>query len=436
MNKKAAELMKFVDASPTMYHAIDNIAYLLKKEGFKHLSLTDKFVLEPEGKYFVTNNGSAIIAWQMGKKDISKGFRIIGSHSDSPAFKIKPNPEITVKNHFLKLNTEVYGGAILSTWFDRPLSAAGRVIIKSKEILKPEVKLINIDKNLLIIPNLAIHMNRDINEGYTYNKQKDTLPLISIVNEKFEKSGYLVKLLAEELKIQENDILDFDLYLYDRQPGAFVGTDNEFFSVSRIDNLGMAYPSVDALIHSKAADFTQIACVFDNEEVGSATAAGAGSPFLADTLKRIVIGAQNKKAGDNFEIAQQALASSFLISADQAHGLHPNYEEKNDITNFPLLNKGPVIKIAASMSYSSDGISASVFKQVCSNAGVPYQIFVNRSDMRGGSTIGPITAANLNIKCVDIGNPVLAMHSIRELGGCKDQESITKVFAFFYTTEI
>lgn len=432
MKKKALELMKFVDESPTMYHAIENASRILTEHGYKRLCPQESFSLEPEGKYFVTNNGSAVIAWQMGRGAVNTGFRIIGSHSDSPSFKIKPNPEITVKNHFLKLNTEGYGGAILSTWFDRPLSVAGRVILKSKNVLQPEIRLVNIDKNLLIIPNLAIHMNRDINDGYKYDKQKDTLPLVSVVNEKFEKNGYLTGLLADELKVSAEEILDFDLYLYDRQKGTFVGAEDEFFSVSRIDNLGMAYPSIDALVSSSPAEFTQVACIFDNEEVGSATAPGAGSPFLADTLKRIAIGSANKKGSDNFEIVSQALASSFLISADQAHGFHPNYEEKNDITNFPLVNKGPVIKIAASMSYSTDGVSAAVFKQVCRQAGVPYQVFVNRSNMRGGSTIGPITAANLNIKCADIGNPVLAMHSVRELGGCLDQEYITKAFTAFY----
>ena len=431
MNKKKAEdLMKFIDGSPSVYHAIKNTKEFLEKNGFKHLCRKETFELKPEGKYFVTNNGSALIAWQMPKCGTAeKGFRIVGSHSDSPTFRIKPNPEITVQNHFLKLNTEVYGGAIVSTWFDRPLSAAGRVVLRTKDLLNPEVKLIDFDKALLTIPNLAIHMNREINDGYSYNFQKDTLPLIAIINEKFQKDNFLVKLMAEELKVNEDDILDFDLYLYDRQPGCFIGLNDEFFSVGRIDNLGMAYASIDALISSKSSDFVQVAAIFDNEEVGSRTAQGAGSPFLQDILQRIIISTSTKNP---FEEMQKALGYSFLISADQAHGLHPNYPEKNDITNFPLMNKGPAIKLAASMSYTSDGISAGIFKDICMRAKIPFQNFVNRSDMRGGSTIGPISVSNLNIKSVDIGNPILAMHSVRELGGTEDQYYITRIFEEFY----
>ncbi len=428
--KKAEELMQFIDKSPSVYHVIHNAAEFLEQRGFIRLYQQDSFSLQPEGRYFMTNNGSAVIAWQMPKSGNSKnGFRIIGSHSDSPTFRIKPHPEITVQNHFLKLNTEVYGGAILSTWFDRPLSAAGRAVLRSGTLLAPEVRLVNFDTALLIIPNLAIHMNREVNEGYAYNKQKDTLPVAAIVNETFEKNGFLTGLIAKELGVKPHDILDFDLYLYDRQPGCFTGLNGEFFSVGRIDNLGMAYPSLDALAASAPADFVQVAAVFDNEEVGSATAQGAGSPFLQDTLQRIVL---SVCTGNAFEEMQKTLAGSFLISADQAHGLHPNYPEKNDITNFPLVNKGPAIKVAASMSYTSDGISAGIFKDLCMRAGVPFQNFVNRSDMRGGSTIGPISVSNLNIKSVDIGNPILAMHSIRELGGTADQEYITRVFAEFY----
>lgn len=431
MNKQYAEaLMKFIDKSPSVYHAIKNLGEFLEANGFNRLEQKDSFNLKEGGKYFITNNGSAVIAWQMPKTGgAENGFRIIGSHSDSPTFRIKPNPEIKVNNHFLKLNTEVYGGAILSTWFDRPLSAAGRAVLKTDNLLKPEIRLIDFNKPILIIPNLAIHMNREVNEGYSYNKQKDTLPVLSIINEKFEEKGFLLNLIAENLNVKKEQILDFDLYLYDRQPGCFVGLNDEFFSIGRIDNLGMAYSSIDALARSRASTFVQMAAVFDNEEVGSGTAQGAGSPFLQDTIQRIVL---STCKGNAFEEMQKALAFSFLISADQAHGLHPNYTEKNDITNFPLMNKGPAIKLAASMSYTSDGISAGIFKDVCMRAKVPFQNFVNRSDMRGGSTIGPISVSNLNIKSVDIGNPILAMHSVRELGGTEDQEFITKAFEEFY----
>lgn len=435
MKKNAASsLMDFVDKSPSMYHAIDNLSSMLEKAGFHRLELHDEFDLKAGSSYFVRTNGSSIIAWRMGRS-IKEGFRMIGSHSDSPTFKIKPSPELIVKNHFLKLNSEGYGGAIVSTWFDRPLSIAGRLTLKGQDVLNPKVKLINIDKNLLIIPNLAIHMNRDVNEGYNYNKQKDTIPLLAIVDRKeVSKSSYFLDILAHYADVPKDDILAYDLYLYDRCKGEFVGANDEFFSLPKIDNLGMAYPSISALIESKNEAFTQLACVFDNEEVGSSTAAGAGSPFLADTLKRIVISsAKNECLSSNpFEIFQEVVATSFLISADQAHGLHPNYEEKNDITCFPLMNKGPVIKVAGAMSYMSDAVSIGIFKSICERAGVPHQTFTNRSDMRGGSTIGPITMGNLNVRCVDIGNPILSMHSIRELGGVEDQEYIEKVFREFY----
>ncbi len=431
----AVSLMKFVDKSPSMYHAIANLANMLRDAGFEEIKLEEKFALKKNGSYFTTNNGSAIIAWKMGNS-IKNGFRIIGSHSDSPTFKIKPSPEICVKRHFLKLNTECYGGAIVSTWFDRPLSVAGRLTLKGKDVLHPEVKLVNIDKDLLIIPNLAIHMNREINDGYAFNKQKDTLPLFAIASTgaEIENKHLFLQFLANEMEISKDDILAYDLYLYDRMPGSFVGENEEFFSLPKIDNLGMAYPSIKALAQSKTVDFTQVACVFDNEEIGSSTAAGAGSPFLSDTLKRIVISASEiEGCSENaFETFQQVLASSFFISADQAHGLHPNYEEKNDITNSPLMNNGPVVKMSASMSYMSDAVSAGIFRDLCRRADVPCQTFVNRSDMRGGSTIGPITMGNLNIRCVDVGNPILAMHSVRELGGSLDQEYIEKVFSQVY----
>ncbi|MGP1595194.1 MAG: M18 family aminopeptidase [Treponema sp.] len=430
----ASALIRFIDKSPSVYHVIENAEDILRNAGFKKLSGGDLFNLEPEKKYFtVHKSGTALIAWQMSSRIRARAFRIIGSHSDSPTLRIKPNPEISVQNHFLKLNTEVYGGPILSTWFDRPLSLAGRVVLKNHDPFAPNNKTIDFDKNLLVIPNLAIHMNREVNDGYKIDKQKDLLPLMGIVSGRFEKQDFLLNLIAAKLSVPYTAILDFDLFLYDREPGCFCGLANEFFSVGKIDNLGMAYASLDSLIQeSEAGDFIKVACVFDHEEVGSASPQGAGSPFLADTLQRISFAAPQNGTVHPFERFQQQLNQSFFISADQAHGLHPNYPEKNDITNFPLINGGPVIKVAASMSYASDGVSSGIFKSICKKADVPYQIFVNRSDMRGGSTIGPITAGNLNIRTVDIGNPILAMHSIRELGGVADQTYITQVFRQYY----
>ena len=427
MNNLTDKLMKFIDDSPSVFHVINNCENPLVIKGYKKLTRDNKWNLEKNGKYYLANNDSAIIAFQLGSNLENNFFRIIGSHSDSPTFRVKPSPEMFEKKHFVKLNTEVYGGPILSTWFDRPLSLAGRVILKSDDLFNPKVANVNIDKNLLIIPNLAIHMNREINTGYNYNKQKDTLPLIGLINDKLEKENYLLKILSKELNVDTNDILDFDLFLYDRQKGEYVGNKNEFYTVGRIDNLGMAHVSIEALLDSEETEFTKVVLVSDNEEVGSQTKQGAGSPFLRDTLERMIC-----NTGGNFEDFDIALSKSFIVSSDQAHSVHPNYIEKNDPTNFPMINKGPVIKVSARMNYTSDGYSSSVFANLCKKADVPVQYFVNRSDILGGSTIGPITSQNLNIESVDIGNPILSMHSIRELGGVKDQEYIYKVFLEFY----
>ncbi len=427
MYKLTDKLMNFIEQSPSVFHVIDNFENTLNNAGYTKLNRDEKWNLKSNGKYYLTNNNSAIIAFQVGKSLKNNFFRIIGSHSDSPTFRVKPSPELFEKNHFVKLNTEVYGGPILSTWFDRPLSLAGRVVLKSEDPFKPNVKNIDIDKNLLIIPNLAIHMNRDINNGYSYNKQKDTLPLVGLINDKLEKDNYLLNILSKELNVDINHILDFDLFLYDRQKGEYIGNNKEFYSIGRIDNLGMAHVSIEALIDSEKSNFTKMVLISDNEEVGSMTKQGAGSPFLRDTLKRIIT-----STGGNFEDFDIAISKSFIISSDQAHSVHPNYMDKNDPTNYPLINKGPVIKVSARMNYTSDAYSSSVFANLCKKANVPVQYFVNRSDILGGSTIGPITTQNLNIDSVDIGNPILSMHSIRELGGVKDQEYIYNVFKEFY----
>lgn len=421
------ELMTFIDNSPSVFHVVENFEDILNKNDFKKLEKNSRWNLLENGKYYITNNDSSILAFQVGNNLENNFFRLIGSHSDSPTFRIKPNPTMDVKNHFIKLNTEVYGGPILSTWFDRPLSIAGRVIVKGDDAFNPKVLNLNIDENLLIIPNMAIHMNREINKGDEYNAQKDTLPLIGLVNETFEKDNYLLDIIGKNLNIDVSDILDFELFLYDRQKGSFVGNDREFYSIGKIDNLGMAFTSIKALVDSDSTPYTKVVYIPDNEEIGSSTKQGAGSPFLRDVLQRIIY-----NLGGDFEDFSVALAKSFMISSDQAHSLHPNYIEANDLTNFPVINKGPAIKLAASMSYTSDGISSSIYKNICDNAGVPCQYFVNRSDKRGGSTIGPITTANLDINSVDIGNPILSMHSVRELGGVDDNLYLYKSFVEFF----
>lgn len=424
----ALELMDFIYNSPSAFHAVETIKNELSKENYIELSEGEKWNLEHNKNYYVTRNGSALIAFKTGSKlPQDAGFKLVGAHTDSPSFRIKPNPEIISEGVYVKLNTEVYGGPILSTWMDRPLGIAGRVTLKSDNILFPESKLINIAKPIVIIPNLAIHMNREVNKGVELNKQKDTLPLIALINESLEENNYLIKLLAEELKVEVKEIIDFDLFLYEYEKGCFVGLNEEFISSSRLDDLSMVHAGIKALLNSKNVEATNVMVCFDNEEIGSSTKQGADSELLSKILERIVL-----SFGGNREDYFRALSKSFMISADLAHAVHSNRGEKHDPINRPLINKGPVIKISANHKYTSDSDSSSVYELICKKAGVPVQKFVNRSDMVGGSTIGPISSTHLDIRCVDMGSPIFAMHSIRELGGVKDHYYVIKSFEEFY----
>ena len=306
--------------------------------------------INKEGKYYVSKNSSAIIAFVIGKGEIEDdGFRLVGAHTDSPTFRIKPDPEMTVEGKYLKLNTEVYGGPILNTWFDRPLSMAGRVSIKTKNPLKPKELLIDMEKPIMTIPNLAIHMNRKVNEGVKINPQIDTLPLLSTINDKFEKESFILGLIAEKLNIKLEDILDFELFLYGVEKGSLIGLNEEFISIGRLDDLAMVHAGLYGLIDSKVSNATKVLVCFDNEEVGSTTKQGAASPMLRTVLERIAI-----SMGKDKEDYYRALSNSFLISADMAHALHPNYTEKQDLTNRPVINGGPTIKISANQSYTTD----------------------------------------------------------------------------------
>lgn len=427
--KFAKNLIDFIDQSPTSFHATKNVEQTLIKEGFKRINMEDKWDLEKEGKYYIIKNNSAIIGFVIGKGDIAKdGFKIIGAHTDAPSFKIKPNPEISVEGKYLKLNTEVYGGPILNTWCDRPLSMAGRVTVNTKNPLKPKDVLIDVKKPIMIIPNLAIHMNRKVNDGVKINPQTEILPLLSVINDKFEKEDFLLKLIAKNLDIKVDEILDFELFLYGTEKGSLVGLNEEFISVGRLDDLAMVHAGLNGLIASGLSNGTNVLVCFDNEEVGSGTKQGAASPMLRTVLERITIAMGKDKEG-----YYRAISNSFLISADQAHAMHPNYTEKQDPTNRPIVNGGPAIKFAANQAYTTDSFSSSVYIGICESINIPVQKFVNRSDTRGGSTIGPISSSQLDISSVDIGNPILAMHSIRELGGVMDHYNVYKSFEKFYS---
>ena len=428
MKKFAENMLDFIYESPTQFNAVEVSAETLEKNGFEKLNPKENWKLEVGKKYYTTKNSSALVAFKVNSEEVEKeGFRIIGSHTDSPGFRIKPNAEMESCGAYLKLNTEGYGGMILSTWLDRPLAMAGRVFLRGENPFKPVEKIVNINKPVCIIPNLAIHMNRSINDGYKYNKQTDMLPLVGLINEQLEKDNYMVKLLASELNVEVEEIIDFDIFLYEYEKGCFTGANEEFISTGRLDNLSMYYSSVEALLDSDSKSGISIAVGFDNEEVGSATKQGADSNMLLNILERICI-----SLGKDRQQFFEAIENSFIISSDLAHAVHPNVNGMADPTNRPVMGKGPVIKVHAGQAYTSDGYSISVYKEICRECGVEYQEFVNKSDQRGGSTIGPISSTHIDIPSVDVGAPILSMHSIRELGCSEDFYNTYKTFMKFY----
>ena len=408
------KLLDFIEKSPTAFQAVDEMQKRLTENGFEVLSEKEYWKLVPGGKYLVTRNNSALIAFCIPEKE-SRVFHIMASHSDSPSFKIKENPEIKVDNSYVKINVEKYGGMLMAPWLDRPLSVAGRVIIRRNDGL--EEKLVDIKRDLVMIPNLAIHMNREANNGVAYNPQKDLQPLFAAGN----TDRTLLEIIAEQVGIKKEDIISHDLFLYNRMPGTVWGADREFVSSARLDDLQCAFASMEGLLRAQNYGSIAVHCVMDNEEVGSGTKQGAASTFLKDTLLRINMG-----LGRTYEEYLMTLAGSFMVSADNAHALHPNYTDKTDPTNHPVLNKGIVIKFNANQKYCTDAVSAAIFKELCTKAGVPYQTFVNRSDIAGGSTLGNISNTQVPMNTVDIGLPQLAMHSPYETAGVKDTEYLVR----------
>ena len=426
-------LLSFLDASPVNFLAVKNLTEELQQHGYRRIDTTEALGTVKAGdKFFVTKNDSSIYAFQIGRKPLAEtGFHMICAHCDSPTFRIKPHAEIDCEGGIVKLNTEVYGGPIMSTWFDRPLTLAGRVIVKSKDVMTPTTLLLHVKRPLLQISNLAIHFNRQVNDGVKLSRQKDVLPILGIINDELEKGNLLMNIILEELNKQQTvareDILDFDLYLADATPACTFGAHNELISSGRLDDLSMCFAGLEALLASQPTDTTQVLAIFDNEETGSQTKQGAGSPFLSYMLKRIALA-----QGGTEEAYYQAVEHAFMISADNAHAWHPNYSEKYDPTNHPMLGGGPVIKFNAAQKYASDAYSASVFAGLCKKAGVPCQRFVNHSDVAGGSTLGNILASSIPLRGVDMGNAILAMHSCRETGSTADHEFCVKVFTQFY----
>ena len=426
---RVKRLLDFLDASPVNFLAAKNIAGELEKAGYRKLDPREPIGNVKAGdKLYVTKNDSSIYAFHIGRQPMAEaGFRMICAHCDSPTFRIKPNAEMLCEGGIVKLNTEVYGGPIMSTWFDRPLTIAGRVIVRGNDALNPQTLLLHVKRPLLQISNLAIHFNRQVNDGVKLSKQKDMLPILGIIKNELEKGNLLMNIICGELSIKPTDVLDFDLYLADATPACTFGVHDEFLSSGRLDDLSMCFAGLEAMIDTDTTDATKVLAIFDNEETGSQTKQGAGSPFLAMMLQRIAQ-AQSGSA----EAWYQAIERAFMISADNAHAWHPNYSEKYDPTNHPVLGGGPVIKFNAAQKYASDAVSAAVFAEICSEAEVPCQRFVNHSDVAGGSTLGNILASSIPLRGVDMGNAILAMHSCRETGSVADHLYTVKAFTQFF----
>ena len=424
----AREVIEFIDDSPSAYHAVKNSSDILEENGFQRLNPREEWKLKKGGQYFVKQSNSAIIAFTVGKDvDLSRGFKIFGSHTDSPCFRIKPNPEMITEN-IIRLNTEVYGGPILSTWFDRPLSIAGRVILRTNDPFFPRTVAIKFDEPLMTIPNLAIHQNRDVNNGVKIDRQKDVLPVIGLMNETFEKDNFLLNYIFDKINLKKEDVLDFDLYVYNTEKGCLLGANEEFISAPRIDNLVSVYAGLLGLVESEHNQKQiNVFVAFDNEEIGSATKQGADSNYLTHTLERIVLG-----LGYTRENFLRMLRGSFMLSADAAHAAHPAHMNKTDPTSRGKINEGISVKISARQKYTSDGFSTSVIKQIIDGTDIKIQPFVNESNELGGSTIGPISSTHLEIDGIDVGIPMLAMHSARELCGVSDVYFLKELATEFF----
>ncbi|MDO4961364.1 MAG: M18 family aminopeptidase [Eubacteriales bacterium] len=442
--KVSDELIKFIEKCPSMFHTVRTISEELNEAGYTYLKEGQSWNIEKGGKYYTTRNGSSLIAFQIGSTRGDYHFQLSAAHSDSPTFKLKTVPETEGQGGYLKLNVEGYGGMIDSSWLDRPLTIAGRVMVQEGDQI--ESRLVHIDKDLLIIPNVCIHFNRKINDGYTYNRQVDLCPLFSAGE---LTKGDFDKLIAEACGIENAQdakkepmpggapaaettrILGKDLFLVNRQRGVVWGAEAEFVSSPRLDDLQCAFASLKGFLAAENNRAVNVYCVFDNEEVGSNTKQGAMSTFLYDTLQRINIG-----LGKTAEDYYSAVARSFLVSCDNAHAVHPNHPELSDKDNAPYMNKGIVIKENANQKYTTDAVSRAAFTAICNKAGVPVQTFANRSDIAGGSTLGNLSNTQVSLNAVDIGLPQLAMHSSFETAGSRDTEYAIRALKAFFETDI
>ena len=414
MYKKISQLKSFLDNAKSVYHGVALLQNMLKTSGYQKLDESEAWQLTPGGKYYTVRGGSAIIGFQV-PESTPAGFMISASHSDRPTFKVKENGEIAGK--YTQLSTEKYGGMLIAPWLDRPLSIAGRVLIETEKGI--ESRLVDIDRDLLLIPNVAIHLNRKANEGIAWNPAVDTLPLMGNANAK----GKLFPLIEKEAG---GKILGHDLYLYVRQQASVWGMEEAFISAAALDDLLCAWCCTQGFLAAQATKAVPVLCVFDSEEVGSCSAQGAASTFLEDTLERIC---------DSFGWSKKQLISgSFMVSADNAHALHPNHPEYSDANSAPIMGRGVVLKFNAAQRYTTDGVSAAIFRKICAAADVPVQTYYNRADLPGGSTLGNISLSHISVPTADIGIPQLAMHSCYETAAVEDIAHMEAAMTSFYST--
>lgn len=428
IEQQTKHFFDFVSNATSPYHVVQTSIDFLKEKGFTELDFTTNWSLTPNTAYYTKPYGTTLFAFRTPENITTDSiFRICASHTDHPGFRIKPNPDIQEKGYW-KLNVETYGGVILNTWLDRPLSIAGKVSLKSNTVFYPDCRLMDSKRPLLTIPNLAIHMNRSINSGVELNKQTDMLPLFSVFEPKMQPESF-VQFLANELQVSAEDILDFDLYIYNTENGCTFGLNQTLCSCPRLDNLTSVYSSLAGITSCTGTenDF-QIALLYDNEEIGSRTKQGADSAITQILLEKI-----SSSFGITKENCQNMLLKSFMVSADVAHALHPNHPEKNDVTNFVRLDGGVAIKMSANQKYATDTETIAVLQQLCVSNDIPFQKFVNRSDIPGGSTLGTITSSWLPMQTVDIGVPILAMHSARETASIRDILSLQRLIEAFYS---
>lgn len=424
-------LFEMLRAGVTPFMCVEECEKRLGEAGFEKIDYADAWTLVPGGKYMMNHYGTALFAFTVGEEwQATDGIRMAAAHTDYPCFRIKPNADF-VTNGYAQINLEVYGGPILNTWFDRPLGVAGRVALRSENPFEPKMVLYRSEKPLLTIPNLAIHMNREVNKGVEINNQTDLMPILDCLTEEQKDTKYFIQFLAKELGVEEQDILDFELFVYLMEEPMYIGIEDTMISAPRLDNQTSVSALVSALTEGTRANGINLIALFDHEEIGNTSKQGAASTFLHDLVIRIL-----HTLGATEEETNRAIYQSMLLSVDVAHGIHPNKTGKMDITNKPVLGRGICIKEASSQSYATDAEAISIFRQICDSREVPYQIFVNRSDVRGGGTLGAVASALLPIKTVDIGIPLLAMHSSRELMGAADMDSLANaVTAFFSLTE-